>query len=60
MAETDDMSLEELSKTGMAKLLTPFDKTKEGLSIMTNDGNWVPRYKQFDHRIMLRAVLSEK
>lgn len=59
VVENKTESLEEVNKTGMQRLLTPYDKTKEGLGLITCAGNWVPRDKVFDKRVLVRAVISE-
>lgn len=56
---TQTMTIEEASRTGMKTMLEPLDATSEGLTLMTNAGNWVPRIKQFDQRLIVRAVASE-
>jgi hypothetical protein len=38
--------------------MQPYDTSKEGLGLITNAGNWIPRDKVFDKRILLRAVLT--
>lgn len=58
VVENQSMSLEEVNKTGMKMMMQSADETKEGLNLITCDGKWVPRYKQFDRRIMLRAVID--
>ncbi|GEM_PF-188508 len=50
------MSLNDVNKTGMQELMQSSDPSKEGLSLITCDGNYVPSIKQYDRRIMLRAV----
>lgn len=57
--ENKTETLKEANTSGMQRLMTPYDKTKEGLGLITCAGNWVPRDKVFDKRIMIRAVLSE-
>lgn len=52
-------TLKEANTTGMKRLMTPYDTGKEGLGLITCAGNWVPRDKVFDKRIMIRAVVSE-
>jgi hypothetical protein len=47
-----------LSK-GVDTLSKPFDELKEGLNIIAPTGKWIPKYRQFDQRIILRAVLEE-
>lgn len=56
VVENKTESLKEANSTGMQRLLTPFDPAKEGLGLITCAGNWVPRDKVFDKRIMVRAV----
>lgn len=56
VAENESMTLDEANKTGMKKLQYSAEPDKEGLSLITCDGNWVPKDQVFDRRIMLRAV----
>ncbi len=56
VAENQSMSLEEVNKTGMDKMMKSADESVEGLNLITCDGQWVPRLQQFDRRIMLRAI----
>lgn len=56
VVENQSMSLDEVNKTGMKMMMQSAEEGKEGLNIITCDGKWVPRIKQFDARIMLRAV----
>ena len=56
VVENQSMPLEEVNKTGMKMMMESAEEGKEGLNLITCDGNWVPKYKQFDRRIMLRAV----
>lgn len=58
VVESQSMSLEEVNKSGMKMMMESAEEGKEGLNLITRDGNWVPKFKQFDHRIMLRAVLE--
>lgn len=58
VVENQSMTLEEANQTGMAMMMKSADDTKEGLNLITCDGKWVPRYQQFDRRIMLRAVMK--
>lgn len=60
VVESETMPLDEVNATGMKKLMLPIDDDKEGLSLIAPAGNWVPRIQQFDHRIMLRAVLADE
>ena len=54
-----DMPLEEVNKTGMKELMYSAEPDKEGLSLITCSGKWIPKDQVFDHRIMLRAVRTE-
>ncbi|MGK2895994.1 MAG: class F sortase [Candidatus Saccharimonadales bacterium] len=57
--ENQSMSLDEVNNTGMKMMMQSADPEKEGLNIITCDGKWIPRLKQFDARIMLRSVRIE-
>ena len=52
-------TLKEANTAGMKRLMTPFDSAKEGLGLITCAGNWIPRDKVFDKRIMIRAVAQQ-
>jgi LPXTG-site transpeptidase (sortase) family protein len=56
VVENRTESLKDANTTGMQRLLTPYDTGKEGLGLITCAGNWVPRDKVFDKRILIRAV----
>lgn len=56
VVENETISLKEANETGMRKMMQPVQQDKESLSLITCAGNWVPRDKVFDKRIMLRAV----
>lgn len=56
IVENRTMSLKDANKTGMNRLLQPYDPEKEGLGLITCAGDWVPRDKVFNKRIMVRAV----
>ncbi|MBI3889436.1 class F sortase [Candidatus Saccharibacteria bacterium] len=53
------MSLKEANTTGMKDMMQSIEPSKEGLSLITCAGNWVPRDKIFDKRVMVRAVAEE-
>lgn len=55
--EVRKMHLDEVNETGMKMMAESAEPGVEALNIITCDGTWVPRLNQFDHRIMLRAVL---
>ena len=57
--ENKSMPLDEVNATGMKMMMQSAETGKEALNLITCDGKWVPRLKQFDRRIMLRAVLIE-
>lgn len=58
--ETNEtMSLNKANTTGMKDMMQSADPSKEGLSLITCAGNWVPRDKVFDKRVMVRAVAEE-
>jgi len=56
VVENKTESLKDANTTGMQRLMTPYDTSKEGLGLITCAGNWVPRDKVFDKRILVRAV----
>lgn len=56
VVENKTESLKDASTTGMKRLMMPYDTSKEGLGLITCAGNWVPRDKVFDKRILIRAV----
>jgi hypothetical protein len=43
----------------MREALTPIDSTKQGLNLLASAGNWIPRDKVFDRRVLVRASLVE-
>lgn len=56
VVENRTETLKDANATGMTRLLTPYDPTKEGLGLVTCAGNWVPSKHVFDKRILVRAV----
>lgn len=50
------MSLQDVNKYGMNQMMQSVDENKEGLSLTTYAGNYVPKLGQFDKRVMVRAV----
>jgi LPXTG-site transpeptidase (sortase) family protein len=54
-----DMPLEQVNKTGMKEMMYSVDPSKEGLSLITCSGKWIPKDKVFDHRILVRATIIE-
>jgi LPXTG-site transpeptidase (sortase) family protein len=55
----ETMSLQQANTTGMKNMMVSTDLSKEGLSLITCAGNWVPRDKVFDKRVMVRATATE-
>jgi LPXTG-site transpeptidase (sortase) family protein len=56
IVENQTESLQDANTTGMKRLMTPFTSGQEGLGLITCAGNWVPRDKVFDKRVLIRAV----
>lgn len=56
VAENQTVPVRDAITSGMKQLMTPYDDSKEGLGIITDAGNWVPRDKVFEKRILIRAV----
>lgn len=54
-----NMTLKEANATGMKEMMLSADPSKEGLSLITCAGNWVPKDKVFDRRVMVRAISVE-
>lgn len=54
-----NMPLEWVNKTGMKEMMYSVDPSKEGLSLITCSGRWIPKDKVFDHRILVRATIIE-
>lgn len=52
------MGLDEVNERGMKEMMVSSDSSKEGLSLITCAGNYVPRLGQFDKRVMVRAVVK--
>ena len=56
VVSNDTMSLDDVNTYGMKNMMMSVDANKEGLSLITCAGNYVPRLGQFDKRVMIRAV----
>lgn len=56
VADKRVMPVAEFAKSGMGLAMQSAEPDKEGLSLVTTSGNWVPRYQQFDERLVVRAV----
>lgn len=55
--ETQELPLEDVNKTGMTRMMSSVDKSKEGLNLITDSGKWIPSQKEFDSRIIVYCVL---
>lgn len=53
-----DMPLSWVNKEGMQEMMSSVDPEKEGLSLITCSGKWIPKQKVFDRRILVRATLT--
>lgn len=56
--ESKTISLTETNNGGMARMMQSIEPDKEGLSLITCAGNWVPKLQQYDQRVMVRAVIE--
>ena len=54
-----DMPLDWVNKEGMKEMMRSIDPQKEGLSLITCSGKWVPKDKVFDRRVLVRATILE-
>jgi len=54
--DIQEKSLEWVNQTGMTQMMSSMDTTKEGLSLITDSGKWIPSQKEFDSRVIVRAV----
>lgn len=56
VTENQTELLKDVNATGMKRLMTPYSTGQEGLGLITCAGNWIPREKVFDKRVIVRAV----
>lgn len=54
-----DMPLTWVNETGMKEMMRSVEPQKEGLSLITCGGKWIPKDKVFDRRILVRATIVE-
>lgn len=54
-----DMHLQWVNEHGMKEMMRSADPSKEGLSLITCSGKWIPKDKVFDRRVLVRATLVE-
>jgi LPXTG-site transpeptidase (sortase) family protein len=59
VVESQTMNLDQVNSTGMKMMMESVDPNKEGLSLITCAGTWIPRLQQFDQRVMVRAVAEQ-
>lgn len=59
VVSNETMSLQKANAEGMKQMFQSPEPGQEALSIMTCAGNWVPRDRVFDQRIIVRAVLDQ-
>ena len=57
--EVRDIALTSMDSALMSELMQSVEPDTEGLTLVTSAGNWIPKQKIFDRRIIVRAVLSE-
>ena len=50
-------TLDWVIKVGMKEMMASAEPDKEGLSIISNTGKWIPKQKVFDHKVLVRATL---
>jgi LPXTG-site transpeptidase (sortase) family protein len=58
VVENNSVDIADVNGGGMAKMLQSAEQGKEGLNLITCDGVYDKSVKQFNRRIMLRAVLE--
>ncbi len=56
VTEIKEEPLEQFNKTGMTEVMTATSSGKEELSLITDSGKWIPSQKEFDSRLIVRAV----
>jgi LPXTG-site transpeptidase (sortase) family protein len=54
-----DMPLDWVNKAGMKEMMRSAEPEKEGLSLITSSGKWIPKDKVFDRRVLVRATIVE-
>lgn len=59
IVENKTVSLEEANKTGMKRIMQPYDPNKEGLGLITCAGVYVPKDGLYNERVLVRAVLDD-
>lgn len=59
VVDTRNQSVQWLNSIGMKEMMYSADPSKEGLSLIADAGQWIPRDKTYDHRTVVRATLVE-
>lgn len=59
VSDVRDMPLAQVNATGMKEMMRSVEPDKEGLSLITCSGKWVPKDQVFDRRILVRATIIE-
>lgn len=57
--EVKTVGIKEAIESAVPKMMTPIDTTKEGLSLIAESGNWIPRDKVYSERVLVRAVVKD-
>jgi len=58
VSEVTILPIQEALTTGSKLLSVPVNDTKEGLNIIAPAGTWVPKFQQFDSRVIIRAAIK--
>tara|TARA_R100000655_G_scaffold109396_1_gene163781 strand:+ start:134 stop:823 length:690 start_codon:yes stop_codon:yes gene_type:complete len=59
ISEVKVLPVQDALTTGTKLLTASADEDKEGLNIIAPAGKWIPKYKQFDSRIIIRAIATQ-
>lgn len=59
VSDVRDMPLDWVNKEGMKEMMKSVDPSKEGLSLITCSGKWIPKDKVFDRRVLVRATIVD-
>ncbi len=54
--DVQEKPIDWVNKVGMTQMMSSIDTSKEGLSLITDSGKWIPSQNEFDSRIIVRAV----
>ncbi len=56
VVENNTESVAKANQSGLKRLFTPYDETKEGLGLIVVTGSWIPKDNLYDTRTLIRAV----